>query len=541
MGRQSAGNGFLRGFAGAFNNEAGGKELPVITRNAKEAQAVEEELRATGWKGAVRHQPAAQPNAWTGFDLLYYASPVTGSLAWQRARRGAGAWSLCGVTHTISSDSVMTQIADCLREPFAPWDALICTSHSVLAAVHRVWAVERENLARRFGVDVSNAPVPMTPVIPLGIHPQDFAGSPEARARVRAAWQMEEDEVAVLYVGRFSMHAKANPWPMYLAVARAAQRSGKRVRFVECGHFTHPETQQVFHDEAAAASGVRLLRLDGKQPGATVQAYAGADIFITLSDNIQESFGLTPLEAMAAGLPVVASDWDGYRDTVRDGVDGFLVPTRQPGSAAAASMAIHGYEDRWLSYDQYVARAHALVGVDVEAAAQALERLIADAALRRRMGDAGRERVRTTYDWQHVFNRYKALWAEQDARRRHAIADPSAAGATLLAPMRNPRFMNPLDMFAAHASGAITGGTRLLRDTAPGVPAVDQLRNMKMWHFTQGWLPDPAFLLNAVNLLPEQGEGSSVAGWAAQIKVSIPQAERIAAWLHKVGVVRVEG
>jgi glycogen synthase len=49
-----------------------------------------------------------------------------------------------------------------------------------------------------------------------------------------------------------------------------------------------------------------------------------------MSDNIQETFGLTPLEAMAAGLPVIVGDWDGYKDTVRDGVDGFRIPSLMP-------------------------------------------------------------------------------------------------------------------------------------------------------------------------------------------------------------------
>ncbi len=49
-----------------------------------------------------------------------------------------------------------------------------------------------------------------------------------------------------------------------------------------------------------------------------------------LIDNMQESFGLTPIEAMAAGLPRVISDWDGYRDSVQHGEDGFLIRTIQP-------------------------------------------------------------------------------------------------------------------------------------------------------------------------------------------------------------------
>ena len=53
------------------------------------------------------------------------------------------------------------------------------------------------------------------------------------------------------------------------------------------------------------------------------QALAAADIAVFLVDNPQETFGLAVVEAMAAGLPLVVSDWNGYRDLVRDGMDGF--------------------------------------------------------------------------------------------------------------------------------------------------------------------------------------------------------------------------
>jgi hypothetical protein len=129
--------------------------------------------------------------------------------------------TFCGVTHTISSSGVLAQIADYVQGPFTVADALICTSQSVHKVVHQVWQAQAEWLGRRLGVEVKPQG-PMTPVIPLGIPTQDFTPDEATRAQGRGRWGLQPDEVAVLFVGRLSLHAKANPLPMYLAVARAA-------------------------------------------------------------------------------------------------------------------------------------------------------------------------------------------------------------------------------------------------------------------------------------------------------------------------------
>ena len=77
---------------------------------------------------------------------------------------------------------------------------------------------------------------------------------------------------------------------------------------------------------------------------------SSSDIFISLTDNFQETFGLTPLEGMAAGLPVVVTDWNGYRDTVRNNLDGFTIPTISLESGQSDDLSYY-YHSNITNYD----------------------------------------------------------------------------------------------------------------------------------------------------------------------------------------------
>jgi D-inositol-3-phosphate glycosyltransferase len=116
-------------------------------------------------------------------------------------------------------------------------------------------------------------------------------------------------------------------------------------------------------EEEGVADRVRLLgAVDPRRMPALM-----ADADLVLCTPVYEPFGIVPLEAMACGTPVVATDVGGHQDSVADGRTGRLVAPGDPAAVADAVRDLLGRERR-----------------------------------RRRFGEAGRERVLARFTWQRV-------------------------------------------------------------------------------------------------------------------------------------------
>jgi glycosyltransferase involved in cell wall biosynthesis len=126
-----------------------------------------------------------------------------------------------------------------------------------------------------------------------------------------------------------------------------------------------------------------------------VRLYYEADVFV-FPPIWNEAFGVTPLEAMAAGVPVAVTRCGGIVETVQDQKTGFVV---EPEDAAAL--------------------------------AQAMLRLLEDDALREKMGRAGRQRA-LEFRWEVVnagmLARYRALIQGRSAERGSSQRDLVSAG-----------------------------------------------------------------------------------------------------------------
>ncbi|MGB0956261.1 MAG: glycosyltransferase family 4 protein [Panacagrimonas sp.] len=459
---------------------------------------------------------------------LYFPGPEVPRYARERARFNTRAWSITGVTHTISSARAIASVVDLLRAPVMPWDALICTSRAVRDTVDALIEQEMDYLRLRLGAN--RFPLPQLPVISLGIHTDDFAASAESRQSARQRLQVQDDEIVLLFVGRLSVHAKGHPFPMIRAASEAAAQTGRRVRLLLCGWYANEATRTVFESGVAEyAPNIDMSHLDGRDPSNLHSAYAAADIFISLSDNIQESFGLTPVEAMAAGVPVVVTDWDGYRDTVRDGIDGFRVPTFAPPAEQGRGLALR-WEAALDDYDRYIGRASLAVAADFDAVVDALGKLIANDSLRRKMGEAGQAHAQQHFDWRVIFQRYLELWRELAQRRRTHSEDDSAIA-------QHPSLWreNPFQTFAAFPT-AILGPDTSVEKTQRSLDW-SALRKNPMFSFGEGSLPDQAVISKVLATLQIPSTPKHV---AESLELSLTQTILAMSWLAKVGAVRVD-
>lgn len=459
MGRQSANEGFLQ----AWFRHTAHPTYWCLARNKSEAQVfaqVGERIYPDPSKRPVfRWVDHAHIHRVAEVGAAYLPGPQVAEMAWIRRRdpqAQAQGFSLVGMTHTTCEMPIQDSLANMLTAPVQAWDAQICPSVSVQTMVHRLLQDEAAWLQERLGA--TRLPQIQLPVIPLGVDTARYDLPPAQRAAHRAhwrgRWQLQDDEVCVLYMGRLDLRTKANLHPMLDALESAQQRltkaQGPRLVLALVGWYASDWDRTSI--EAALRTdcpSVRVAHEDGRNMQAREGVWHAADVFTSLVDNIQETFGLTPLEAMASGLPVVLSDYDGYKESVRDGVDGHLIRTWQPSAGhGAAWMNLHA--DHLLGYSEYLARVNASVAIDVRQAADAYVALALDPHQRRAMGQNGLQRVRAEYDWARLIGRFQALLSDLSLLR----ADAASHSPESPAQPPYPRRADPYHSFLHYPSEA---------------------------------------------------------------------------------------
>jgi len=216
-------------------------------------------------------------------------------------------------------------------------------------------------------------------VVPLPVDTDTFRPrTPHERAAARARLNVSPTVPLLLYVGR--LNQQKNLHGLLRLFARVREEIADAVLClvgeeddIALGEFNVPNTGYVDLLKALAAElGVApAVRFAGPLFGDELaQTYAAADVLVNAGFYHRENFGLSQAEAQACGVPVVCSDWGGFRDVVAPNETGFLVET---------VLTRNG------------------VRVDWRAGARHVVRLLTDAGLREQMGARAVERARERF------------------------------------------------------------------------------------------------------------------------------------------------
>lgn len=263
-----------------------------------------------------------------------------------------------------------------------------------------------------------HAPPEKITIIPCGFNPHEFY--PIDPLLARKVLKLNPQEFIVLQLGRIVPRKGIDN--VIRAMAKIKQTATPARLFVVGGETDNadaeqnPEIRRLEQITEEVGISDRVTFTGRKQRDVLKYYYAAADVFITTP--WYEPFGITPLEAMACGTPVIGSNVGGIKYTVEDGKCGFLVPPNDPDR-----LAIKIYE------------------------------LLHDEKLRTKMRDCALRRVNAHFTWSKITEMVAALYervllssplsrtVNEDAHRiiddgfEHAAATFLRAKKTLAVPM----------------------------------------------------------------------------------------------------------
>jgi glycosyltransferase involved in cell wall biosynthesis len=214
--------------------------------------------------------------------------------------------------------------------------------------------------------------------MPNGVDTEEFSPGPGDPA-MRESLGIDEGAVVAVFVGTLDRahHFKR----VDLAIEALARAGDERLHLVVAGD---GELRPAFEEQAAASGIASRVHFLGRVPHADLPGVLrAADLFL-LTTEPPESFGIVLIEAMACGLPVIATEYPGVRAVVEEGANGVIVPR---GDAAAVASALVQLAD-------------------------------AGAEERRRLGSAGRAKCERLWSWPRLLDRMDETYRAAIETRR---------------------------------------------------------------------------------------------------------------------------
>ena len=298
-------------------------------------------------------------------------------------------------------------------------DAIVCSSDSGKQVIQKYY----NHLHTSYFLN-RNFKMPDLYTIPLGIftdelHPLSLTD----KIMIRQELNLAQDRISLVFLGRISHYSKMDFLPLLRAMQEVFTAGVKKEDIILILAGWVDEREDFLPSLKNLCQNIGLTIKIFPRPDEVLKnkILAQGDIFVSLADNYQETFGLTVLEAQAMGLPVIVSDFNGYKELVQNHKSGFLIPTYgSPSQAWLCDLAP-------LIFDN---QSHLLmaqnVAVDIPSLVKQLLTLIQNKSLRIKMGEFASLFVRQQFDWTKIIFSYLNLWEnlwnqkiEQDLKTIH--------------------------------------------------------------------------------------------------------------------------
>jgi D-inositol-3-phosphate glycosyltransferase len=409
-----------------------------------------------------------------------------------------------------------------------PFDTFVCTSQDASIQAQRILARVSDDLEASLGVRREFRG--RFAVIPFGIDTNVFY--PLDVNKCRSQLRLDKHAFTILAVGRVSPVDKADLIPFLRHAKELSLRIGPRKLSILIAGGSHHGYQEILKEYIKEAGLTSIVKLLDRVPYRDLPAlYCSADVFVALSDNIQECLGLSALEAMASGVPQVVADWSGFKDTVKDGVTGFRIPTYWTKTDDEIGLQAAVDLQSWPAHHFALAQT---VALDIRILLDRLSTLALNPSLRNEMASASLFRARTVYDWKVIVKSYEELLESTILEAStHTILPKDHHGRV---PFGDPQYF---DNSAHFASRIITETTILEPSSIQGSRAPQESLSYATHFrsFDRSFLDDPQRLVQAC------GVAATFAEYQAHLRRSIgcsqTEAKEHVMWLLKYGFLAI--
>ena len=310
------------------------------------------------------------------------------------------------------------------------------------------WQI-RQSLRTAYG---ANLPKPPRLVkIPLGITDREFSKGDKTIARSRLG--IPDDTLLLLHIARFSPRRKTDLSPFLEALAglRGLNINGQPLpkwKLILAGAGNETELNIVRNIVNELGINREVIIEQDVTHDRKCTMFDAADVFCSMIDNHQETFGITIIEAMAHGLPIIASDFNGYKELIVEGKTGFLITTRN-------SLYNEPWESMAGLMDSSMLRFYRAqkISFDIDMFVEKMVELMCRKCLRESMGRSALV-MAENYRWTAVMNEYNDLW---HGLMREARSIPITSRAPLLTPCMDNSFSHYASQFGSISIDSMLG------------------------------------------------------------------------------------